>query len=238
MLKNKSTVKPVEDFAKKIGVSFKDVAILRQAFTHRSYINEHRGSDIGHNERLEFLGDAVLELVVTDYLYRQYPNRTEGEMTAYRAALVNTNTLSEVAHEIGINDYLLLSKGEKKDVGRARNIILADTFEALIGAIYIDLGYSEAQKFIAQFLFPKTKDIIAKNLWQDSKSFFQERAQEELGLTPTYIVVNEQGPDHNKRFTVGLYIGDDLVATGVGHSKQEAEQKAAQIGLTKKGWSN
>ena len=238
MLKNKSTVKPVEDFAKKIGVSFKDVAILRQAFTHRSYINEHRGSDIGHNERLEFLGDAVLELVVTDYLYRQYPNKTEGEMTAYRAALVNTNTLSEVAHEIGINDYLLLSKGEKKDVGRARNIILADTFEALIGAIYIDLGYSEAQKFIAQFLFPKTKDIIAKNLWQDSKSFFQERAQEELGLTPTYIVVNEQGPDHNKRFTVGLYIGDDLVATGVGHSKQEAEQKAAQIGLTKKGWSN
>lgn len=238
MLKNKSAVKSVEDFAKKIKVNFKDVLVLRQAFTHRSYINEHRGAEIGHNERLEFLGDAVLELVVTDYLYRQYPDKTEGEMTAYRAALVNTNTLSEVAHEIGINDYLLLSKGEKKDIGRARNIILADTFEALIGAIYIDLGYVEAQKFIAQFLFPKTKEIVAKNLWQDSKSLFQERAQEELGLTPTYVVVNEQGPDHNKRFTVGLHIGKDLVATGIGHSKQEAEQKAAQIGLTKKGWSN
>lgn len=237
MLKNKSTAPSVLNFAEKIGFSFKDPAILRQAFTHRSYINEHRGSDVGHNERLEFLGDAVLELVVTDYLYREYPGKTEGEMTAYRAALVNTNTLSDVAHEIGINDYLLLSKGEEKDLGRARNIILADTFEALIGAIYLDQGYVAAQKFIAEFLFPKTQDIIAKNLWQDSKSFFQERAQEELGLTPTYVVIDEQGPDHNKRFTVGLYVGDDLVATGIGHSKQEAEQKAAQIGLVKKGWN-
>ncbi|MEX0919064.1 MAG: ribonuclease III [Candidatus Paceibacterota bacterium] len=230
-------IKNIETFITDIiGLTPKQPALYEQAFTHRSYLNEHRQSALEHNERLEFLGDAVLELVVTDYLYREYPEKNEGEMTAYRAALVNTGTLSETAKTLGLNDYLRLSKGEAKDTGRARSIILADTFEALIGAIYLDQGYLIAADFIAQALFPKTAEIIAKNLWQDAKSYFQEQAQEVTGQTPTYRITDEQGPDHNKRFTVGLYIGEELIATGQGHSKQEAEQQAAAAGLIKKAW--
>ncbi len=232
----KNSKPAVETFLETIKIKYQDLQIYRQAFTHRSYLNEHRNLDLEHNERLEFLGDAVLELSVTDHLYRKYPDKHEGEMTAYRAALVNTHTLSETARELGMNDYLLLSRGEAKDTGRARQYILANTFEALVGAIYLDLGYVEASGFIARVLFPKTEEIIAKNLWQDAKSYFQEMAQEATGFTPVYNVLEEKGPDHNKRFEVGLYIGDELVATGGGHSKQEAEQRAAEIGLAKKGW--
>ncbi len=223
-------------FEKKIGIEFKDKTLLKQAFIHRSYLNEHRDIGIDHNERLEFLGDAVLELVVTDYLFRQYPDLPEGEMTAVRAALVNAVTLGESAAELGVNDFLLLSKGEAKDIGRARQIILANAYEAIVGAIYLDQGYEGARSFIASHLFAQTDEIVAKKLWQDPKSFFQEKAQETYSQTPRYDLVKEMGPDHNKRFTIGLYIGDELVTTGEGHSKQEAEQDAAKKGLEVKRW--
>lgn len=223
-------------FEEKTGIFFKDKSLLERAFTHRSYINEHRSEGLEHNERLEFLGDAVLELVITDYLYNTYTDKNEGELTAYRAALVNTITLAEVGRTLEINDFLLMSKGEARDTGRARTYILANAMEALIGAIYIDQGYNEAQKFIAKNLFGKMEEVISGRLWLDAKSFFQEKAQEEFNVTPSYEIVSETGPDHNKQFTVGLMIGDELVAKGKGHSKQEAEQDAALNGLKQRGW--
>ena len=180
---------------------------------------------------MEFLGDAVLELVVTDYLYKTYPDKNEGELTAYRASLVNTNTLADVSKNLEINDFLLLSKGEAKDVGRARTYILANSFESLIGAVYIDQGYEVTQSLIAKNLFGLTEEIIKQRLWLDPKSFFQERAQEEFGITPSYEIASEFGPDHNKLFTVSLLIGSEVVCEGKGHSKQEAEQDAALKGL-------
>ena len=229
-------MKSISEFASQIGINFIRPELLEQAFVHRSYINEHRDYELEHNERLEFLGDAVLELVVTDYLFGKYPERSEGELTSFRAALVNTVTLSETADELKLNDYLLLSKGEARDNGRARQAILADTFEAVIGAIYLDQGYASARDFIARQLFGKTEEIVKKNLWQDPKSVFQEKAQENMSITPSYQVMKAVGPDHNKRFTIGLYLANELVAEGEGHSKQEAEQEAAQKGLVRKGW--
>jgi ribonuclease-3 len=158
--------------------NFKNNELLKQALLHRSYLNEHPEIKLDHNERLEFLGDAVLELVVTDYLYHKYPNRDEGELTAYRAALVNAETLGTVAAELGVNDHLLLSRGEAKDNGRARQVILANTFEAIVGAMYLDQGYAAAQIFIGKYLLPLTDEIVAKKLWVDAKSYFQEQAQE------------------------------------------------------------
>ncbi|MCR4284317.1 MAG: ribonuclease III [Parcubacteria group bacterium] len=222
-------------FEKDININFNNKNLLRQAFTHRSYINENPEAG-EHNERLEFLGDAVLELVVTRHLYDRYPDKTEGELTSYRSGLVNTNTLSDNASKLNMNDYLLLSKGESKDIGRARQYILANTFEALIGAIYIDLGYDAASLFIADNLFGYIDNMVDKKLWKDAKSFLQEKAQDIKGLTPHYKLLKDEGPDHAKEFTVGVYIGDELVGEGVGLSKQEAEQKAAEDGLKKKGW--
>jgi len=230
-------MKPVSDFSTIIGITFRQPQLLEQAFVHRSYINEHRDYGLDHNERLEFLGDAVLELVVTDYLFSKYPDRSEGELTSFRAALVNMVTLAAVADTLGLNNYLLLSKGEARDNGRARQTILADAFEAVVGAIYLDQGYQVASDFIAKNLFDKTEEIVKKNLWQDPKSTFQEKAQENLSVTPAYRVLKELGPDHNKRFVVGLYLADELVAEGEGHSKQEAEQAAAQKGLVAKDWT-
>ena len=224
------------DFEKKVGVSFKDKSLLKQAFIHRSYINENGGTGLSHNERLEFLGDAVLELVVTDFLYRKYPGYAEGELTALRSALVNAIIISEIASEIGMNEYLLLSKGESKDNGKARQYILANTYEALVGAIYLDQGYDIADKFITKTLLPHTEEIVAKKLWRDSKSLVQEKAQEFVNVTPMYKVLNETGPDHDKHFTVGIYFGKDLIAEGKGKSKQEAEQKAAEAALKVKDW--
>lgn len=229
-------MQPVQKFATALGLTFNRPELLEQAFIHRSYLNEHREINLEHNERLEFLGDAVLELVVTDHLYREFPEKSEGELTSLRAALVNAVTLSELASELGLNNYLLLSKGEAKDTGRARQVILADTFEAVIGSIYVDQNYAAAQDFIAKHLFPKIAEIIKKNLWQDPKSTFQEKAQDQFSQTPLYKVIKEIGPDHNKIFTVGLYVGEEEVAIGEGHSKQEAEQAAAQKGLEIKGW--
>jgi ribonuclease-3 len=189
-----------------------------------------------HNERLEFLGDAVLELAITDYLYKKYPEKTEGDLTAYRAALVNTNTLSQTAVDLGMNDFLLLSKGEAKDTGRARQYIMANTFEAVVGALYLDQGYDGAQRFIAENLFHLTDEIVEKGLWQDAKSRFQEKAQEKVGVTPRYDLVKETGPDHDKEFIVGVYLDTELVAKGSGPSKQEAEQAAALAALEASNW--
>jgi ribonuclease-3 len=225
-------------FAKKLGVNFLDISLLQTACTHRSYLNEVKNAKIEHNERLEFLGDAVLELVVTDFLYKKYPRKNEGDLTAYRSALVNTNSLSRVADNIGINEYLILSKGEAKDTGRARAIILADAVEAIIGAVYLDQGYETAEAFIARSIleFIKIEDIISNKLWLDAKSRFQERAQEATGQTPIYKTVKETGPDHDKQFTVGVFIGDTQIALGAGPSKNEAEQKAAEKAIEVKGW--
>ena len=225
-----------ELFEKKNNVIFKNKDLLKQAFIHRSYLNENRDLGLGHNERLEFLGDAVLELIITDYLYNKYTGKSEGDLTAYRSALVNANTLSQVATDIGINELLFLSKGEAKDKGRARQVILADTFEALLGAIYIDRGYEAAKKFIAENLFGMIDDIVSKGLWMDPKSRFQEKAQDRMGATPAYKTTKEEGPDHDKQFTVGVFVGAELVASGSGKSKQEAEQEAAKHALEAKGW--
>ncbi len=225
-----------EEFEEKIGVSFKDKDLLKQAFTHRSFLNENKRSGKGHNERLEFLGDAVLELVITDALYKKFPKGNEGEMTAYRASLVNTDSLSYIATSLGMNSYLLLSKGESKDIGRARQYILANTLEALIGSIYLDRGYEVAKVFIEKNIFVHIDKIIKNKLWIDSKSLFQEKAQEFAGSTPTYKTTNEIGPDHDKKFVVIVMVGDEEVATGEGRSKQDAEQDAARKALEKKGW--
>jgi len=223
-------------FEKKINVTFEDKELLKQAFTHRSYINENRGISSDHNERLEFLGDAVLELIVTDYLFKTYPKFNEGEMTAYRSGLVNANTLSDVAKKLEMNEYLLLSRGEAKDTGRARQYILANTFEALVGAMFIDQGYEKTREFVARNLFDLIDEMTKKGGWIDSKSLFQERAQEVVGITPSYTLIKEAGPDHDKSFTVGVYLNRELVATGDGRSKQDAEQEAAKKGLEVKAW--
>lgn len=224
------------DFEKKTKIIFKNKDLLKQAFIHRSYINENENSGFSHNERLEFLGDAVLELIVTDFLYKKYPDYTEGELTALRSALVNAVIISLIAEKIGMNDYLLLSKGENKDTGKARQYILANTYEAYVGAIYLDQGYDVAERFIADSLLPETEEIVNKKLWRDAKSLVQEKAQEFVGVTPSYKVLNESGPDHEKNFTVGILFGDDLIASGKGKSKQEAAQKAAEAALKTKNW--
>lgn len=226
------------NFEKSIKFNFKNKDLLKQAFTHRSYINENSGLKIFHNERLEFLGDAVLELVVTDFLFKKYPDHNEGEMTAYRSALVNAVIIAEVAKDIGVNDYLLLSRGEAKDIGKARQYILANTYEAIVGAIYMDQGIKKAYDFISQTLLNKIDAIIKNKLWKDAKSLIQEKAQEYLEITPAYRVLEETGPDHDKHFTMGIFFNEDLIAKGKGKSKQEAEQKAAVEALKVKKWDN
>lgn len=223
-------------FENRVGVKFSDKNLLTQAFTHRSYVNENSRLAHGHNERLEFLGDAVLELITTDFLYNNYPNQNEGELTAYRSALVNANIIAEVANELEMNDFLLLSKGEAKDTGKARTYILANTYEAFLGALYLDQGYEISRKFVTETLIPKISYIIKKKLYRDGKSLVQEKAQEIIGFTPSYRVISSTGPDHDKQFVIGIYFGDDLVATGKGKSKQEAEQSAAREALEVKGW--
>jgi ribonuclease-3 len=228
--------KTLQSFLDRAGIAMSDMTILSQAFTHRSYLNEHPNLSHGHNERLEFLGDAVLELSVTDYLYRAYPENTEGELTAYRAALVNTMSISDAAKRLGMEECLQLSRGEARGTEKARQYILANTFEAVIGAIYLDQGYEAADRFINAHLIPTIGEIIKKRLWQDAKSYFQERAQDKVNITPSYKVIKETGPDHDKQFTVGVYLGDELVAKGNGRSKQDAEQEAASNALDTKGW--
>lgn len=221
----------------KLGIKFKNQNLLQQALVHRSFLNENPDFELEHNERLEFLGDAVLELVVTQYLYANYPN-PEGELTNWRAALVNAKKLAEVAEEIGLNDFVLLSRGEGKDTGRARQYILANTLEALIGAIYLDQGIGAAEIFVGKFILKHLPQILEVGAYRDAKSLFQEEAQERVGITPSYEVLDEWGPDHAKHFKVGVFLEDELVAEGEGVSKQEAQQKAAEEGLRVKGWNN
>jgi ribonuclease III len=225
-----------KDAAAKLGLTFNHLDTFVEALTHRSYLNEHRDHTGNHNERLEFLGDAVLELAATRFLYEKYPAKPEGDLTAYRAALVNTVSLASAANTLGINDMLLLSKGEARDTGRARDVILANAFEAIIGAVYLDQGFDAANAFLATNLFPKIDDVVEKRAWQDAKSRFQEAAQEKKNITPSYKTVSETGPDHDKHFTVAVSVGSDEIAQGEGKSKQDAEQAAAQNALTATGW--
>jgi len=222
---------------KKLGLNFKNKDLLVEAFCHRSYLNENPKFHLPHNERLEFLGDAVLELIVTEYLYQKYPEKNEGELTNWRAALVNAKILGDLAKGLGFNDFLLLSKGEEKETGKGRQYILANTFEALIGAIYLDQGYGVAKNFVEKNLIErKLPEIIEKGLFKDPKTRFQEEAQERVKITPVYKVLEEWGPDHAKHFLVGVFLGNELVAKGEGSSKQEAEEEAAKNALKIKGW--
>ncbi len=220
----------------KIGVTFQKKEYLIQAFVHRSYLNEHHDFPLGQNERLEFLGDAVLELVVTEFLFNEYAN-PEGELTNWRAAVVNAKILAGIAYEIGMEPYLFLSHGEAKDTGtKARDYIMANTIEAVIGAIYLDKGYTIAQQFITRWILVRLPMILENGLYLDAKSRFQESAQELLGITPTYRVLHEEGPDHNKSFRVGVFLDKELVAEGVGSSKQEAQTEAAEAAIKIKKW--
>ncbi len=223
-------------FEKKLGIQFNDKKLLAQAFVHRSYLNENPEFNLEQNERLEFLGDAVLELIVTEYLYKEFPQKAEGELTNWRAALVNAKMLTKVAEELGFNDFLLLSRGETKELGKARQYILANTFEAFIGALYLDLGYQAADAFIKKYLIKELPEIIQSGSYKDAKSAFQEKAQDKEGVTPAYKIVKEWGPDHKKKFTVGVFLRADLVAEGEGYSKQEAEEEAAKKALEIKHW--
>ena len=222
---------------KEIGVKFDNQDFLKQAMVHRSYLNEHPAFKIAHNERLEFLGDAVLEIIVTEYLFFSFPETPEGDLTNWRASLVNSKMLAEIAHDIKLEEFLYLSKGESKDKNsKARQYILANAVEALIGAIYIDRGIKEAKKFVKSKIIIRLDYILSHKLYLDPKSKFQEKAQEEYGLTPHYRVLKETGPDHNKIFEVGLYIGEELIEKGKGSSKQEAQVAAAERGVKKKEW--
>jgi len=229
----------MKDFHKleeKLDLKFKNKDLLVQAFCHRSYLNENPKLCLENNERLEFLGDAVLELVVTEYLYRHYVKKPEGELTSWRASLVNADSLSETAKGLGFNDYLLLSRGEAKDGGKARAYILANALEAFIGALYLDQGYSICQTIVKKHLLKKLPDIIREGLFKDAKSKFQEQAQEKTGITPIYKVLHESGPDHAKHFGIGVFLQDELIAKGEGSSKQEAEEAAAKKALEIKKW--
>ncbi|MFC1598507.1 ribonuclease III [Patescibacteria group bacterium] len=229
-------MKEFTNLEKKLGVSFKNHDLIKQSVVHRSYLNEHPEFELQHNERLEFLGDAVLELVVTEYLYLNYPN-PEGELTNWRASLVNSTMLSTVARELDVESFLYLSKGETQDTNiKARNYILANAMEAIIGAIYLDQGYKVSEIFITDKIISKLPEILEKKLYQDPKSNFQEIAQEKEGVTPTYKVIEESGPDHDKHFIVGVFLRKVLIAKGEGSSKQEAQVNAADEALHIKNW--
>lgn len=220
-----------------LGVTLKDKNLLKQAVVHRSYLNEHPDFELDHNERLEFLGDAVLEIVVTEFLYFTFPQKPEGELTNLRASLVNAKMLAKVARDLDIEDNLYLSRGEERDANsKARNYILADTVEAIIGAIYLDQGVESAKQFIENHILSRLQDVLQNKLYMDPKSTFQEKAQEVHGVTPHYTVMSEDGPDHAKTFEVGVYIGNEEIARGTGTSKQEAQVEAAINALQEKGW--
>ena len=228
-------MRDISELENAIGIKFKNKDLLLEALTHRSYLNENKDWRVNHNERMEFLGDAVLELVVTEFLFKNYPN-PEGEMTNWRAALVNANMLSQITNEFSLDKYVLLSRGEAKDTGRARQYISANAVEALIGAIYLDQGYKKSGEFIERFVLGKLPQIIEKKLYRDAKSLFQEQAQERVGITPTYEVLEEWGPDHARNFKVGAFLEKEMAGEGEGPSKQEAQQLAAENALKNKGW--
>jgi ribonuclease-3 len=223
--------KEISGFEKNIGIEFKNKDLLTEALTHRSYLNEHPDWPVFHNERLEYLGDAVLELITTEYLFHHYPTHQEGELTSLRAALVNYQMMARVAREISLEKFLFLSKGESKDEGKAREVILANALEALIGAIYLDRQYETVSSFIERHIISHLEEVVDQKLYRDPKSLFQEVIQEKKKVTPTYKVLRETGPDHQKQFLIGVFLNDDLVAEGQGTSKQEAESNAAKAAL-------
>jgi ribonuclease-3 len=223
---------PLHDFQDRLGLQFNDIHLLERAFIHRSYLNEHPQLGLEHNERIEFLGDAVLELVVTDYLYREYPN-PEGDLTNWRSALVKTESLAAVAEKLQIAEYFKLSRGEAKGNSRSHALISANAVEAIIGAVYLDQGYDAAKQFITAHVISRLAEILETGTWMDPKSKFQELAQERFGLTPSYKVISESGPDHDKVFTIGVYVGDTLYGQGSGSSKQAGQQESAAAALAK-----
>lgn len=224
-------VAPYQDFAReKLGFEFKTIDYLITALTHRSYVNEHRKSVSEHNERLEFLGDAVLELAVTDYLFNHF-SEAEGILTSWRSSLVRTESIGEAGDKLGYESLLRMSRGEKNGSVRARQQILANAFEAVIGAIYLERGYDDAEKFIAKHILSKLDEILATGSWRDPKSHLQEVSQRIDGMTPMYKVLSEEGPDHDKIFTLGVYVGEKLMGKGSGSSKQNAQQEAAKAAL-------
>lgn len=224
---------PYQDFAReKLGFEFTNIQLLITALTHRSYVNEHKKSVSEHNERLEFLGDAVLELVVTDFLFSHY-TEPEGILTSWRAALVRTESISDAGNKLGYEPLLRMSKGEKSGSDRARAQILANAFEAVIGAIYLERGYDDAATFIHTHITSKLDAILREGSWRDPKSHLQEVVQRRDNNTPQYKVLAEEGPDHEKQFTLGVYSGEALIGTGTGPSKQAAQQQAARDALAK-----
>ncbi len=229
-------MKDISEFEKEIGLVFENKDLLETAFTHRSYLNEAKSSGLEHNERIEFLGDAVLELSATDFLFKKFKDEKEGVLTSYRSAIVNTDILARVGEDLDFSSYLKMSKGEMKDTHKGRHHILANTFESVVGAIYLDKGFNEADSFIKKYLLPYMDEILEKGTFRDPKSHFQEIAQEVNKVTPTYKTLKDEGPDHDKKFVVGLYLGDELVAEGKGLSKQKAQVDAAKNGIEKKGW--
>ncbi len=226
-------VAPYQAFAKEtLGYEFENIQLLITALTHRSYVNEHKKSVSEHNERLEFLGDAVLELVVTDFLFKNFKEQ-EGTLTSWRAALVRTESIGDAGDKVGFEPLLRMSKGEKQGTARARQQILANTFEAVIGAIYLERGYGAAEEFITKHITSKLDSILKEGSWRDPKSHLQEVSQHKDNATPHYKVLEEVGPDHDKIFTLGVYVNQELMGTGTGHSKQIAQQEAARAALDK-----
>ncbi|OGI18585.1 MAG: ribonuclease III [Candidatus Moranbacteria bacterium RIFCSPLOWO2_02_FULL_48_19] len=225
----------LEQLKKKFAIEIHNPDLFQEALTHRSYLNEHKDYRHPHNERLEFLGDAVLELVVTKYLFDHFDN-PEGELTSFRAALVNGDMLGKIGYDLGVQEFLLMSRGEAKDTGRARNYLVANAVESVIGALYIDQGYDAAKDFIEKRIISHLDEVLAQGLYTDPKSRFQELAQEKTGVTPGYRVLKEWGPDHDRHFIAGVFLGEELVAEGEGISKQDAQREAARQGLIVKGW--
>ncbi|MFV0485478.1 MAG: ribonuclease III [Candidatus Saccharimonadales bacterium] len=227
----KEQIEAYKEFSRqKLGFEFNDIQLLVTALTHRSYVNEHKKSVSEHNERLEFLGDAVLELIASDFLYRNY-DETEGVMTTWRSSMVRTESIADAGLALGYEPLIRLSKGEKHGKERARNVIIADCFEAVIGAIYLDQGYGAAEKFVNDNILVKIDNILENESWRDAKSHLQEIAQKTHGQTPVYKLLKEDGPDHDKLFTLGVYIDGELKGTGSGHSKQQAQVEAAAKAL-------
>jgi ribonuclease-3 len=222
-----------EEYGQKIGVTFRNRDLIVEALTHRSYLNEYPQWQLPHNERLEYLGDAVLELIVTEALFRKFPKQPEGQLTVLRAALVNYQILARVAESIDLQDFILMSRGERKDTGRAREVILANAIEAVIGAIYLDQGFEKTRTFVEKFVLVHLDEVLKTKSYKDAKSELQEIIQEKLKMTPTYAVRGESGPAHERRFTMGVYFGDKLIAEGEGLSKQDAEIEAAKNALKK-----
>ncbi len=226
----------IEKLKERLDIEVRQTALFQAALTHRSYLNEHKGYEYSHNERLEFLGDAVLELVVTENLFHNYEN-PEGELTSFRAALVNGDMLAKIGSDLGVQDFLLMSRGEAKDTGRARSYLVANAMEAIIGALYLDQGYEGAKDFILKNVMSHLPEVFEQGLHTDAKSRFQELAQEKTGITPSYRVIKEWGPDHDRHFIAGVFLGEEKIAEGEGASKQESQREAAKQALITKGWA-